>query len=157
MAASNPNPPRRRSRVDLVLTWSAIVLLATITALAAFPQYNNTYYYDPDVALMSNLATLRSAVELFQEDHDGRLPDEGIVEQLTATPCAWCGPDAEHVPYLRNGVYTNPITLSSELEVVDVMPETPRGVAGWLYCPSTGELRSDAVGVGVSGAPYWGF
>ena len=110
----------------------------------------------PESALASNLATLRQAVELYRGQHGNLLPGSDLPAALLGTsdtsrepnPQGPCG------PYLRS-FPPCPISHRDDIRVVGWLPEGADGSSGWIWCPWTGDLRSNAPGVGPSGTAYF--
>ena len=103
---------------------------------------------------MSNVATVRQAIEMYREQHGGALPTRPAIQLVYRTDVLG-RLDGEFGPYLRNGIPTNPITLTDAVRLVEVMPDLPALEGGWVYCTTTGEFRADHPGRGPSGTSYW--
>jgi hypothetical protein len=88
-----------------------------------------------------------------------------VLPQLLLSTNAWGMPGPigmsgfPHRPCLSNGVPSNPINELSTLRVLgpqQAFPAQADDSTGWVYKPSTGELRANASGaVELTGQPYW--
>lgn len=106
--------------------------------------------------LLLRLHSVRRQINQFRQDHNGRLPAEGInsaeefVRELTThlnrtgqhSPAGGTGPDLDcEIPPV------NPYTQKSEVLVVPDRLEdhhyTGNGRHGWAYSSTTGEFRSN--------------
>ncbi len=102
-------------------------------------------------ALLRNLHTLRSQIELYKAEHDGRPPVayQGTFPQLIkATNDAGIpgppGPEFPHGPYLRGGVPVNSMTGRSIVTLTETFPpDSPSGNGGWIYHQASGQIAAD--------------
>lgn len=131
-------------------------------------------------ALVRALETWRAALQSYREHHavfpgfqpgragalmHGPLDESRIVPQLVLSTDAWGNTAAigmsgfPHRPCLSNGAPVNPVNGLATLRVLDAddaFAATADGATGWVYKPSTGEIRLNAPGsVAVTGLPYW--
>jgi hypothetical protein len=131
-------------------------------------------------ALVRALETWRAALQNYRERHavfpgfqpgregallHGALDDARILPQLLLSTDAWGNTGAvgmsgfPHRPCFTSGVPANPINELSTLRVLgasDAFAATADGTTGWVYKPSTGEIRLNAPGtVAITGLPYW--
>jgi type II secretory pathway pseudopilin PulG len=121
-----------------------VIVIIGIIAAIAVPRMSRGAEGATDAALKADLATLRSAIDLFTTEHPGVLPSAGgIVLQLTGysdiNGVAQATKDASHIygPYIR---------------AIPPAPVGPRkgqnGIAaadaatiGWIYDSGTGAIR----------------
>lgn len=131
-------------------------------------------------ALVRALETWRAALQHYREHHavfpgfepgregailHGAIDEARIVPQLVLSTDAWGNTGAVGMsgfpnrPCFDAGVPANPINGLSTLRVLgpsDAFAATADGATGWVYKPSTGEIRLNAQGtVAVTGLPYW--
>jgi len=110
--------------------------------------------------LASDLATVRQAIALFREQHNGRLPTSAILNELTmATDVDGQIDSAKGAlgPYMRNSLPANPVNELSTIHFVARMPSKPDDESGWYYNLLTGDFRANTAGVAPSGYAYFAY
>jgi type II secretory pathway pseudopilin PulG len=132
----------------------AAILLAILGALIA-PHVVGASEEARGVALLADLQTVRSRLEVYKAQHRGQYPDRDFVLQMTAYSNAdgetgdARSPDHPYGPYLP-AIPPNPFTQSERVRVVN-SPRTrflpPMEDAGWWYNLATGEFRADLTDV----------
>lgn len=128
-----------------------VAVMVTILGAVVIPLLETTGEQAKSTALLQNLRTLRSQIELYKLEHNGNAPVlyQGSLPQLIrATDVDGIPgvPDSKHPygPYLRNGIPLNPITGRSIVTATDTFPPTaPSGNGGWLYHRPTGRIAAD--------------
>jgi prepilin-type N-terminal cleavage/methylation domain-containing protein len=138
--------------LEVLITIAALAILAAVT----LPQFNRATLQSKEANALSNLGILRQAIEHYRHEHGDMWPSEDIEIQLTGKT----GPNGGTLrprfgPYIRQQFPLNPITGSRIVAIVDSMPEFPLPGAGWIYCPTTGEIRLNAMGLGPSGVTWF--
>ncbi len=132
------------SLIELVI----VVVIIGIIAAIAIPRMSRGASGAADSALASNLAVLRSAIDLFQTEHGGVFPLEAKFEaQLTTfsddggTPNAT--KDSTHIfgPYLRA---IPPLPVGAKKGAVGVAAADGAGI-GWIYDEDTGAIHANTV------------
>jgi general secretion pathway protein G len=129
----------------------AIVLLMAIVTAAAIPLLESTARGARQSALMQNLYTLRSQIQLYRLQHAGEPPvlHEGTLPQLlTRTDMAGVsgpvGNEHPYGPYLPRGIPVNPVTGRSVIASCDSFPpKMASGNGGWLYHQESGQIAAD--------------
>jgi len=134
-----------------------VVIILGILAAIVIPQFGNASTEAKESALMSNLAALRGAIELYKVQHNETWPGtitgtanwaNFTTHMTTQTDIDGnAGPDSG--PYLRTGIPNNPINGLNTGTVGDI-PAAPDGTTGWYYCATTGEIRANCAGTGPS-------
>jgi type II secretory pathway pseudopilin PulG len=147
---------RSPTLVEFILT---IIILGALAAILT-PQLAQALAEHREATLAADLATIRQAIERYRIQHDGRMPDERIVNQLTEQT-NWFGErgnefSAAYGPYLNGDLPRNAIDASRSITFVPVMVVNPPPDArGWVYATRNGEFRAYAPGVGPSGTHYF--
>lgn len=130
------------------------MLLAVIVAIlgaTAIPLVEMGSRKAKSSALLQNLHTLRSQIELYKMEHGGKAPvvyDGTFPQLIRATNDAGIpgppGSEYLHGPYLRSGVPVNPVTGRSIVTLTETFPPAaPSGNGGWIYHQETGQIAAD--------------
>jgi general secretion pathway protein G len=133
------------------------VLLAVVVAIAgavAIPLIEKASGQAKEAALLQNLRTLRSQIELYKLEHGGEPPVayQGSFPQLLRATNARgvpgeAGSQFPYGPYLHTGIPVNPVTGCSIVTLTDTFPpQSPGGSGGWLYHQQTGRIAIDLEG-----------
>ncbi|MHC4176039.1 MAG: hypothetical protein ACYSWU_00945 [Planctomycetota bacterium] len=133
------------------------VILAVVVAIAGgigIPLIEKASGRARRTALLQNLRTLRSQIELYKAEHGGNPPVlyESTFPQLIRATNAEGIPGQPsskypYGPYLHAGVPVNPLTERSIVTPTDTFPPTaPSGNGGWLYHQETGRIAIDLEG-----------
>ncbi len=133
------------SLIELVIV---IVIIGIISAIA-IPRMTRGANNAGSTALKGNLAVLRSAIELYRAEHEGRFPTEaGIASQLTQYT-KMDGTGAAAAPDTATGVIYGPY-----MRAIPPLPVgTNKGDAGiaaadaatigWIYTAATGVIKAN--------------
>lgn len=129
----------RRSAFTLVEVLIVVVIMAVLAA-TIIPQFSDSSKDAKVSSVKFNLHTLRSQVQLYKSQHDGKVPTAGMVELTKKTdPTGADGGDLG--PYILE-LPMNPFTNSNT--VLAATAATKAGLVndtdGWLYDSATGEL-----------------
>ncbi|NQU21248.1 MAG: type II secretion system protein [Candidatus Nealsonbacteria bacterium] len=142
----------RRGRSGFgVLDAVILTLVVSILGAAAIPLVEGASQQAKSSALLRNLHTLRSQIELYKLEHGGRSPVifEGSFPQLIRATDAkgipgTAGRDYPYGPYLHNGVPVNAVSGRSIITLTDAFPPSePSGAKGWIYHQQTGQIAVD--------------
>lgn len=144
----------RRGKQFSLLDAVILVVLIAIVSAAAVPVFETLSHRAKISAMSQSLHTLRSQIELYKLEHNGKTPllYEGKFPQLTTTTNALgvpgpAGPKFPFGPYLRAGVPINPLTGGYKVTAIDEFPPAqPSGNGGWLYHQETGQIAPDVEG-----------
>ena len=150
------------SLVEMVIV---VVIIGLIAAIAV-PRISRGAKGATESSVKGSLAGLRAAIDLFAAEHNGIFPgktksdgttgagdDTDFVAHLTKysdidgkTGAYNAATGIIYGPYLRNGVPALPVGPSDEATTVTFVatsPPTPDNAGGWVYNPSTGEIRAN--------------
>ncbi len=134
-----------------------VVIILGILAAVVIPQFGSASLEAKESALMTNLAAVRGAIDLYRIQHLEVFPGDlsGVVSwanfetQMTAQTDVDGAAGTDYGPYLRTGIPRNPIN-GFNTGTEGAIPGAPDGLTGWYYDQSTGELRANAAGTGPS-------
>ncbi|QDV32105.1 Type II secretion system protein G precursor [Planctopirus ephydatiae] len=160
----------RRKGFTLVEVLIVVVILG-ILAATVLPQFNAATDDAKEASLRQNLSLLRSQIQMFRFQHDGKFPGSGstdptkIVEQLTLASKADLTTAAPGTagypfgPYVIGQLPVNPYSGGRAVKIVtDVAAATPDMAetigdekVGWIYNPATGEIKANATGNSADG------
>lgn len=133
-----------------------VVLILSILAALVIPAFGGPSLAAREAALMQNLTTLRTAIEIYKLQHQGCYPtgnDNDVVDQLTKQTDIDGNAGVDYGPYLRTGIPRNPFNGLNNLKVVK-LPSPSNDSSGWYYDKDTGEIRANTAGTGPSGTDY---
>jgi len=155
------------------------VVIAAILASIIVPYLGSSTDEAQYVGTVEKLRILREAIQLYRNQHQGRLPgepgafpDRVFVEQLTlptnelgersrAPDRGFGDPRYPFGPYLSwNQIPYNPFNGSNSVMTVRRMPVLPPGGTstrdpGWIYDISSGRIKINYRGRTPDGLPYW--
>jgi general secretion pathway protein G len=147
-----------------------VVIILAILAAIAIPQFSSSTVDAQESALDSNLGALRSAIELYKAQHNGKYPAavaatgatctvgaagtgaintaQAVIDQLTkyssasGTTCSGADPTTVLGPYLRKGMPPDSITNSAAIAVATTgAPLAPAAATGgWAYDTKSGQI-----------------
>lgn len=112
-----------------------VVVILGILAAIVIPQFTSASESAKGSSLQSQLQTIRSQLELYQVQHNGKYPDAATLwtQLTTKTDVDGGEPDGveqEYGPYLQQAP-KNPVNGKSEVNV---------GTGGWAYDAATGAI-----------------
>lgn len=169
-----PKMKPARSLLEVVI---AVVALGVLAAVS-IPRLSQAAPADAEAELRAALTVLRTAIELYHEDH-GAYPGQrsagfrgaeagtaaAFLRQLTqytdaagrASPTP--GPDFPFGPYLRDGVPLCPVAVAGPSARVRVIrgrqqPACDGSTAGWIYNCDTGYVAANSDAVDSRGMRY---
>jgi general secretion pathway protein G len=144
--------PTRKGKAEFTLV-NAVILAVMVAIGGAFgiPLVEKASDRAKRAALLENLHTLRSQIELYKVEHGGEPPvvyQNTFPQLIRATNAQGLpgetGSKYPYGPYLHGGVPVNPVTGRSIVTLTDSFPPAAAsGNGGWIYHQQTGRIAAD--------------
>lgn len=151
-----------------------VVVILGVLAAIAIPQFTTSTDDARSAALDSTLATMRTTIDMYYQEHGEYPAALGDGTNLANTTGAFTSqltkftdPDGDeaatkdathiHGPYLKKGVPADPITGSNAVAVVSAGALGLAGTGstgGWKYDSVTGEIIMNHTGLDPNGTGY---
>lgn len=125
-----------------------VVVIMAILAATIIPQFSDSSKDAKVSNAKFSLHTIRSQIELYKSQHDGKMPSAGIVELTQSTNSAGTvgtGSSFPYGPYITT-LPVNPFTGSNTVRAATSNPPAAASGAtdaGWLYHAATGGVWID--------------
>jgi general secretion pathway protein G len=122
-----------------------VVVIMAVLAATIIPQFADSSKDAKESALLFNLHTLRSQIEMYQTQHDGLVPSADLSELITNTDKDGTKDTGAYGPYISE-VPENPFSSSSTVKAVTNDPAKDTdvtGTGGWLYNATSGNIWID--------------
>jgi prepilin-type N-terminal cleavage/methylation domain-containing protein len=140
---------QRRAGFTLVEVLIVVVIMAVLAA-TIIPQFADSTKDAKTSGLKFNLHTLRSQIQMYKSQHDGKLPTGTLVELISKTDSSGTvGTGATNIygPYMME-IPDNPYSSKATVKVITTSPAVAGDVTasnggGWLYNATTGEIWAD--------------
>jgi prepilin-type N-terminal cleavage/methylation domain-containing protein len=153
-----------------------LIVLAIMGILAGIvvPQFTRSSDDARYASTVQNLQYLRGRIDLFRNEHEGRLPgamsdldpdttfrDHMILPTNEAgTTGAFADPTFPYGPYIHNQLPANPFNGSRTVQNVGTFPATAPGGdtgvdPGWIFERTSGRFKINKTGNAPDGTPYW--
>src|SRR5947207_1909589 len=137
----------RKHAFTLVEVLIVVVIMAVLAA-TIIPQFSDSTKDAKSSTVGFNLHTMRSQVETYKTQHDGKLPTATLIELTSKTNRAGTIGTTTLFPY---GPYVrtlpmNPFTNANTVTAITNSPAAAgdvTGTGGWLYNATTGEVFID--------------
>jgi len=136
---------KRRSAFTLVEVLIVVVIMAVLAA-TIIPQFSDSSKDAKVSSVKFNLQTLRSQIEMYKAQHDGKTPGDDLAELLVTTNAAGTTDSSDgplvYGPYIQK-VPENPFTGSNTVVEITNDPATSGDVTsgdGWLYNKAEGKI-----------------
>lgn len=132
-----------------------VVVILGILAATVLPQFTSASDDARESALVQDLQTLRSQIELYKFQHNGTYPAEGSTDPqefedamlLSSDEQGNTGPVGSLPlgPYFVGQLPPNPYNGLRTVDVVnaELSSVTPDGSTGWIYSSQTGRLKAN--------------
>lgn len=144
-----------------------VVVILGILAATVLPQFNQASDDAKESALIQDLQTLRSQIQLYRFQHNGAFPAAAstdaslFVDQLTKATDAAGSTSATvkpYGPYLVGQLPVNPYNGSNVVSVVNsaTLPAADGLVAtgGWIYSAVSGVIKANTTGTASNGVAF---
>jgi prepilin-type N-terminal cleavage/methylation domain-containing protein len=162
---------QRRHGFTLVEVLIVVVILG-ILAATVLPQFSNASEDAREAALVQDLQAMRSQIELYKFQHNGKYPGDGAganefrsamlmaskSDMTTAAPGTAGFP---YGPYFAGAIPPNPYNGQSGIMIVADVPGTlvqetaldagNGELVGWIYNPATGRIKANCSGTASDG------
>lgn len=136
-----------------LLEVTIVIAILGLLAAVAIPRFAAHRGESRTATMVANLSILRSAIDSYWAQHDSwpgptaAAFAAGLLTRTSAPGAPATGADGSCGPYLRMGALPpNPYTESSTVRMVARMPGQPCGSEAWIFCTTTGEVRSNVDG-----------
>jgi len=137
-----------------------IIIILGVLSAVIIPQFGNVSLEARESALLTELATIRHAIKLYEIEH-GKFPGviksesnwDYFIHQLTSKTDKEGNPGNEFGPYIRDRIPANPLN-SLNSGIIGPIPDRADDKSGWFYDSTTGEIRANSSGSGPSKLYY---
>ena len=120
-----------------------VVVILAVLAATIIPQFADSTKDAKESTLLFNLHTLRSQIQIYRTNHDGRVPGDNLTELTSQTTNKGVvGVGNPYGPYVTE-IPVNPFTESATVKPIISSPPADTDVSetdGWLYNKTTGEI-----------------
>ena len=152
-----------------------VVVILSILAAVAIPQFTNSAEEARASNLQTNLSVLRNAMEYYKLQHNEKYPGypsaggnpttaEFSNQMLLSTKAngdsAAIGTSGyDFGPYLKESIPENPINGLNTVMVINDATAFPAAddTTGWIYKPAIGKIRANSTGSSPAGKAYYQF
>ena len=151
-----------------------VVVIMGILAAIVVPQFSQSSDDARYTSTIQNLQSLRGQIDLYRNQHEGRLPgatsdssdDTTFRDQMTlptneaGITGGFADPNFPYGPYVNNNLPANPFNGSRKVQNTGAFPATAPGGdttadPGWVYERTSGRLRINKTGNAPDGTSYW--
>lgn len=123
-----------------------VVVIMAILAATIVPQFSDSSKDAKTNTAKFNLHTLRSQIELYKSNHDGKAPSATLVEltsKTNASGTVGTGTAYIYGPYI-NEIPANPMNNLNTIGAAAANPPaSATGANGWLYHSASGSIFID--------------
>lgn len=136
---------KRRSGFTLVEVLIVVVIMAVLAA-TIIPQFSDSSKDAKVSTAVFNVTTLRSQIEMYKSQHDGRLPGDDLLELTIKTNSKGTTATSDgplvYGPYIQK-IPDNSLTNSHLVKEIAASPAVAGDVTttdGWLYHKASGNV-----------------
>ena len=160
---------KTRSKAFSLVELVVVIVIIGIIAAMAIPRLSRGTAGAGDSALAGNLATMRTAINLYSAEHNNKFPTQAkFTEQLTKFTNANgddnpsrsssypFGPYLMAIPPCPVGSQATPSAVAFD-STVGAIPTPTADTGGWIYNPGTGEFRANTNAADASTKPYFNY
>lgn len=148
-----------------------VVVILGILAATVLPQFTAASTDAKQAALVQDLQTLRSQIQLFRFQHEGKFPGQGSTASQTFKDALLLSSDSKGVtgpagtkpfgPYFIGQLPPNPYNNGRGVKIVpNITAANPdptamdgADVVGWLYSPEEGRIKVNSTDNSAEGTP----
>ncbi len=158
------NPVRKQRRGFTLIEVLIVVVILGILAATVLPQFTSANDDAKESALIQDLQTLRSQIQLYAFQHESQFPGQGSTNPLDFENAMLLSSDLDgttgpigtkpYGPYFVGQLPPNPFTGARGVKIVaDVPAAAPDDstTEGWIYNPETGRLKANYSGLAGDG------
>jgi general secretion pathway protein G len=150
---------RSRRHAFTLIEVLIVVIIMAILAATIIPQFSSSTTDAKKSSLKFNLQTVNTQIQLYQQQHNGKLPTfAAFTDQMTKptdVTGATTGTTLPYGPYLQGQIPANPYSGSSTVVGVATAGTVPTAVvtggAGWQYDETTGGFYANNAEAYVAG------
>jgi prepilin-type N-terminal cleavage/methylation domain-containing protein len=147
-----------------------VVVILGILASTVLPQFTQANTDAQQSALVQNLQTLRSQIQLYKFQHGNVYPAQTSTQSIDFKNAMLLASDVKGVvtgsgtkpygPYIIGSIHANPFTGGNRVKLVSaplsaVAPDETlmdgTDKVGWLYSPTEGQIKGNNSGLGTDG------
>ncbi len=132
----------KKSGFTLVEILIVVVILGILAAIV-IPQFTSASVEAKESALMSNIQSMRSQIELYKIQHNDDLPGQGtasFVDAMTGQTDVAGAPGTDYGPYVQK----IPTNQFNDLDTIrEDMAAAGAGTHGWHFDTTTGQFHAD--------------
>ncbi len=184
MYALTKQPIKLLQRGFTLVELLIVVIILAILAAIVIPQFSSSTVDAQEAALDSNLNALRSAIELYKAQHNGKYPGQvaatgatcsvgaagtgavdtslAVISQLTlysdasGKTCTGAATQTTLGPYLRKGFPADSITNSAAIaiQLTGAALAPSAATGGWAYDNKTGQIVMNSNALDSKGVAY---
>ncbi len=149
--------PTMRKKAFTLIELLIVISILGIMAAIVMPMFQGNLQQTREAAAKDNLRILRTTIEAYTAKNNGIPPGYVNNEPPTLTTRRGLGyqliDDGHYVLHFPE----NPFSGNTQILPVDTMPDEATGEYGWLYQPSTKQIRLDWPGVDSNGVSYFDY
>jgi general secretion pathway protein G len=140
--------------VELMIIAAILGILAAIV----LPEFQGHIQKAKEAAAKDNLRILREAIERYAAEHNGVHPGY-LNDDISQSPNAirfniQLAQNRDYLSQLPKNPFNDKFSIGFLADAA-VISDSVSGVFGWLYKPSTGEIRLDMPGTDSEGKYYY--
>lgn len=142
------------SLVELLIVISILGIMAAIV----LPTLQDHSKKAKEAAAKDNLRIMRTTIETYAARHNGIPPGFPFDDPANPPTLAAFGVQLFSEPKYLTDMPNNPINdLDTLIIQAEALPADPTDASGWIYCPTTKDMRLNAAGTDAEGVRYYDY